>query len=330
MRTSLPAFLFALLIILVIGCKNDLQILAPYQDVTVVYGLLDQNDSIHYIRINKAYQTAGNAYTAATQYDSINYPAGTLTVQLQDYSNGAIINTITLDTTSSVMIMPGIFSFPYELLYYTKQTLNPNDQYNLVITNNKTKKVITGSTSLLPDIYLTSPSGYMQNNTPIDLSSTTQFPTMISWNGTGTDAALYQLTLRFYYNEIDSVKKDTTNKYLDWVIFTLTSSGQTPVDFASEYFFQFVKESILPAIGNIKRVPLYIEIMFTTGSIDLNTYYQLSQPSLTVNQEKPFYTDLKNGVGIFTAKHTQYAHKTIGTNYVDSLVNIPGLNFKSH
>src|SRR5690242_20706024 len=98
MKKSISAFLFALAALAYTGCKNDLNVLAPYKDIPVVYGLLDQKDSVHYIRVNKAFEGSGDAYTMAKQYDSINYAYGTITVQLQDVNTGT---TTKLDSTTT-------------------------------------------------------------------------------------------------------------------------------------------------------------------------------------------------------------------------------------
>src|ERR1700722_3574820 len=151
MSKHIPSILgLALAVIGFTGCSNNLNVNAPYKDITVVYGLLDQNDTTHYIRINKAFLGQGNANTMAQVYDSINYPAGALTVSLQDYDpNGDPPTNLPLSTTMNIPVSPGVLSYPNQIEYYTKAALNPNDLFKLVITNNQTGKVVTGSTYLL-------------------------------------------------------------------------------------------------------------------------------------------------------------------------------------
>src|SRR5580693_7557175 len=107
------SFLF-LSILVCTSCNNDLKILAPYKDITVVYGLIDQNDTVHYIRINKAFEGIGNAYTMAMQYDSIYYPVGNISAVIEDSSptTNSIVNTLKLDTTTTIPLSPGVFSYP--------------------------------------------------------------------------------------------------------------------------------------------------------------------------------------------------------------------------
>jgi hypothetical protein len=300
------------------SCKNNLNTLAPYKDIPVVYGLLDQNDTIHYIRINKAFQTSGNAFTAAQVYDSTNYPVGTISVQLQDYnSNGTLVKTLTLDTTTAIPMPAGTFSSPYQVLYYTKAALNANDQYNLVVTNEKTNKTLTGSTYLISDVSLNG-LGFGYN---FVLTWAANSLATISWSQT-TNAAIYQMTFRFNYREV--IGSDTTKKYIDWVFpaESNTDSANYSLGYSGLGFLQFVKGSI-PVIAGAVRFADTVDIMFTSGTQDFLTYMNLSLPSLTVNQDRPYYTDVKGGVGIFTARHTQVYKKVLSYASQDTLATNP-------
>ncbi len=309
--------LFFTLLLIAAGCNEKLNLLAPYKDITVVYGLLDQNDTTHYIRINKAYEGPGNALTMAQQYDSINYPPGTLNVILQDYDiYGNLAATIPLKTTMGIAVVSGTFSYPNQIEYYTKAILNPNDTYKLVITNVKTGKVVTGSTYLLSDI---APSIGVSNNFP--LSWVAIYPTSISWT-TVPSAAIYQMTLRFFYSEMSGA--NTTHHSVDWVFppenATNNLGGQTLVyTYNGTGFLQFLKSSISPAPAGVTRTADSIEMRFSSGSTDFQTYSNLSQPSLGVNQNQPFYTDLTNGIGIFTSRHTQVFNKLFSGVDLDSI-----------
>jgi hypothetical protein len=293
---------FFLLVFLLSACNNKLNIDAPYKDITVVYGLLDQNDTAHYIRINKAYLGVGNALTMAQQYDSINYPAGTLSAVIKDYDAfGDPPTTIPLGTTMNIPVVPGVFSYPNQIEYYTKAVLNPNDTFKLVITNNRTGKVITGSASLIPDVVL---------GTNGVLSWAPQMPYTISWI-TIPNGDIYQLTMRFFYTETNGA--NSTLKYVDWVF-----SPQTTIDnlggiflnykYSGTDFLHLLHSLIPPATAGISRTGDSLQVIFTTGSQDFLTYFNLSQPPLGINQDKPFYSDVKNGIGIFTARHTQYIY----------------------
>jgi len=332
MRIKLPLVLFAIAAFSFFSCNNDLKILAPYKDIPVVYGLLDQSDTAHYIRVNKAFLGLGNAYTMASNYDSTNYPIGQISVQIQDYDqSGNLVGTYSLTPDSSIPVDPGTFPYPHQVLYKTKAKLNVNDTYSLTVTNEHTGKVASGSTLLMTDANIISPWISSQY---FSLSWLSNYPTKMQWN-TSSGARIYQYTVRFFYYEKDIASGTGSEKYVDWVFPTLSASsisGGIPMeyDYTGQGFLQFLKGYIAVNSG-VTRTADSVRLYFTSGSDDLYTYIQLSQPSLGINQEKPFYSDVKNAVGIFTSRHVQTFKKVFTVIELDSIRLDPitsNLNFQ--
>jgi len=321
MRKKLSYLAIILLIIGLSACSNKLNIQAPYKSITVVYGLMDQGDTAHYIRINKAYEGAGNAYTMAKQYDSIYYPANQLTVQLQDINiNGNVVATINLVADSSIPVPAGAFSYPEQILYKTKSALNINDTYNLIVTNNHTHQVLTGTTILLPD------ASFKQGltGTYFNFAFNTTYPTQIEWYST-INGRIYQMTFRFFYSEKTSSGK--VEKYIDWVQSpqtapTINGGYVMSYSFTGMQFLQLVK-TLIPVEAGVQRTADSLKMIFTTGSDDFNTYIQLSQPSLGIDQDPPSFSDVKNGIGIYTSRHTQSVTKPLFQSLIDSLIYSP-------
>ncbi len=56
-----------------VACETDIDVTAEYKDITIVYGLLSRNDSVHYLRINKAFLGDGNVMEYVTNADSSSY-----------------------------------------------------------------------------------------------------------------------------------------------------------------------------------------------------------------------------------------------------------------
>ncbi len=309
------------------SCSNDVKILAPYKDITVVYGLMDQSDSVHYFRINKAFEGLGNAYTMAAVYDSIYYPVGNIHAYIQDSSaiSSSVVDTFNLDTTTAIPLGPGVFSNPKQLLYYTqshKKPLNPNDYYNLVIINTKTGKRVTGSASLMPDVDFTSPSGFTFSKS-FPISSDTSRPSRIAWQ-TSPGARIYQMAIRFFYREV--YQSNVTIDYIDWIFAPITSStlgGGLTLSYSFNAQGLLAVIASLPHKQGVSRTPVSVSVIFTTGSDDLNTYVQLSQPPLGINQDIPSFSDVKNGVGLYTARHIETILKQVDNGVVDSLSTEP-------
>jgi len=325
MRKGLSFIIVSTVILATTACNNKLNVLAPYKNITVVYGLMDQSDTAHYIRVNKAFLGNGNAYTMASQFDSSYYPANQLSVQLLCFnSQGTQSATINLTADSSIPLPPGTFSYPKQILYKTKAKLNQIDNfggsntYELVVTNKKTKDVVTGSTQLLPDVTFT--DGL--NGTQLIINSSSTNPTALKWYST-TGARIYQLTIRFWYYQKTSTASG--EQYLDWVFApetagTLQGGQNMEYTYNQQAFFQLVKTSV-PIIPGVYRKADSMSVVFTSGSDDFNTYIQLSQPSLGIDQDVPSFSDVKNGIGIYTSRHTQIITKQVYQQVYDTLVN---------
>lgn len=83
---------------LIAACSTDFNINAGWQEITVVYGLLNQKETTHYIKINKAFLGEGNALTMAQMEDSSSY-YNNLEVKVEEWKNGAMtrfFGTVTL------------------------------------------------------------------------------------------------------------------------------------------------------------------------------------------------------------------------------------------
>lgn len=325
MRKGLAFLIVSALVIYISACNNKLNVQAPYKSITVVYGLMDQNDTAHYVRVNKAYEGAGDAFTMAKVFDSIYYPANQISVQIQEVNpSGITVNTFPLKPDSSIPVPAGTFSYPKQILYKFKSNtpLNPNDIYNLTIYNEKTKQTLTGSTSLLSDATFTAGlSGpYLSMNFFVTA------PSEIKWQSS-INGRIYQMVLRFYYHENSTATN--SEQHFDWVFgpqtaSTIAGGADMLYSYTAQEFLQQVRTNI-PIVSGAKRTADSIQVIFTTGSDDFNTYIQLSQPSLGIDQDPPSFSDVRNGIGIYTSRHTQVITKGITPQMTDTLINGSGM-----
>ena len=79
-------FLKLLLLILsgfvVNSCKTEFATIAPYKEMVCVYGVIEHQQNINYIRINRVFLTDGDAYAVAQNDDSVNFKEGELSLSL--------------------------------------------------------------------------------------------------------------------------------------------------------------------------------------------------------------------------------------------------------
>ena len=80
-------FLFILLLFAFASCNNKVDINAEYQDITIVYGLLDPSETRHFIKLTKAFQTEGNVYLGAKDSSLSQYDYDDIEVYIDDQLN---------------------------------------------------------------------------------------------------------------------------------------------------------------------------------------------------------------------------------------------------
>jgi len=301
MRPGLRNILFLVLIgTLILSCKKSIVVNAGWKDITIVYGILNQSDTLHYIKVTKAFLGPGNELGYAQIYDSSNYKYNLL-VSLNEYSGTSLINTVALRDTMITNKDSGLFYFPVQKLYYTRAKLNDTGYYKLNILDTVTNKTIESQTSLVSDFKL---------EKPIVLPGVIFIPgkaSDVQWIS-AAGGKRYQLTIRIHYSEFrkgDSVK---TFHSLDWIPFKEVKSltdkgGQVMVYYLQGNEFYIFLSMNLIADPDIVRSLGLCDYIFLVGSADLDNYMMVSQESNTIIQYKPPFSNIDNGIGLFASRH---------------------------
>lgn len=288
------------------ACSTDFDVIDDYKETTVVYGLLDQNDSIHYIRVNKAFLGEGNALHMAQEFDSINY-ANQLSVTIEEIQNGVVKNTTVLQKDNSIEKESGIFNNSKNILFSFNSVLNPLSVYKLNLINNSTKNVVTGETPLISNFNIVSPKttttsfDFAGSNPAVTLNQTKT----IEWIS-GSNGRLYEVILRFHYTEVNKGDNSKVYKYIDWVFpsqksINLSGGETMKINFKGFEFYKFVA-SALQSNNDIWRYPGKLDFLFSVASEEFNTYMEVNAPSTGIVQEKPLYSNIDNGVGLFSSR----------------------------
>lgn len=180
-----------LAIVLLPSCSKDFDSNAPYADVTIVYGVLDADQSTNYIKIYRGFLTEGDAYQAATIYDSLYY-FDKIKVELEEYVANRLTHTWELDTTTQIPREDGDFTTK-QLLYVVPQPINESATYKLVITNKETGRVVRATTNIVGHFEV---DQHMAHLLRTNLTSRTAFKFTLPDNG-----ASYQVYQVFHYIE---------------------------------------------------------------------------------------------------------------------------------
>lgn len=308
MKRKIAIFAFASSI-LFSACSTDFEVIGDWKETTVVYGLLDQAQDTQYIKINKAFLGEGNAFDYAMIKDSVQY-VNSMSVTIQRIRNGAVVRTYTLSPDNSRPKDPGAFysadqsAAIYSFASVGLDQLNEDSQYKLIIHNNETSNEVTSQTGLVHDCTFNapnplSPAPFIFFN-PSDPNQRFFFKVK-----TGAFGRIYQTIVRFHYT--DSTTTGNYSKTLDWYSAQQTTEGLDGgeilnFDFLGEDFYRFVGSSLSDYSGLYARTAGSVDLIVISAADDLNTFINVNRPSTSIIQEKPEYTNITNGLGIFSAR----------------------------
>jgi hypothetical protein len=303
------------------SCETDFDVVADWKEITVVYGLLNPVDSVHYIRVNKAFLGEGDAMTMASVADSVNFQED-LEVTLQRSRKGTLLSSHTLIKDTSVPKDPGLFAYPGQTLYRTQPGVKvfTDSDYVLNIKNTKSGNMISSVTPVVDSISVISPL----SSEFFAVSFTEPNPFPVKWVS-AKDGRLYNVVIRFNYREVK--KNDPSqieNKSLVWNFPnkkspTLAGSENMEILIEGSEFFKFLGQSI-SVDPSVDRLSGRLDFLFTIGADALDTYIEANKPALGLVQEKPQFSNVTGGIGLFSSRITQgVLNKRLTTATIDEI-----------
>jgi hypothetical protein len=281
------------------------------------------------------------------------------TPTLTTVGNGSrkeIVLTETVVTTAS-----GAFNSS-QRLWQTNDKLFGNGNYKLTITNNSTGTTYTAQTTVIdsvkpfgtqqpmPFLYIASqPSAQpMHGNYPA-IPISTDKPKYVNYDiPTQTyqikfrsipNARLYNVVMRFHYidslisggvdfNFVDYNFNNAKSNNLDGGSFVEDGSGISYFKFTGDEFYKNVgNEMAKKSSANVrKRRAFYMEYIVTAGSENLSEFMQINAPSTTIAQDKPLYSNINGGVGVFSSRSRSIVTKDLWNDFIDKIACHPSTN----
>jgi len=268
----------------------------------VVYGLIEANQDTNWVRIHKTYLGTEGINGGNQNPDSLYYQNLSVAMEEVDASTGIVHGKWQLvrDNTSRQMV-PGFFTTEGYHLYRFDHIINDTRSYRLIIEKPDGEgEAAEAITPVVHNFNITKPTSIQR----------------ITFGRSGQDfiwqeavnARIYQSYLRFYYVEVDKDRMaDSTRKYVDYLLpnkygTTLNGGKEITVNVSYESFYRFLYN----AIGETEEYNRFyrgIDIYVSAGADDLTTYINVSQPATGIVQDKPFYTNVTNGAGIFSSRN---------------------------
>ncbi len=285
-------------------CETDFELESEWADIPIVYAFIDQSDTAHYVRVEKAFlEPGGDANAIAQIPDSIYYD--NIGVIIEKTNSGTQFQLERVDGNAEGLPREdGPFAESPNILYKIRAKdidLDGGDPIRLILNRSDDLPVVTADTRVLTPLELreTSPSspvnmGYDRNITFV-------------WNA-GEEAQIFDFRLRIHYLETEPGGNDFQPKTLEWVLdddFLREDPGVDRVSFAfmGEQFYIFLG-SALEADPAVRRVFEDFDVVVTGGGQELVDFVSIARANtgITSSQFTPTYTNVDGGLGVFTSR----------------------------
>ncbi|MCB0629677.1 MAG: hypothetical protein R2824_07220 [Saprospiraceae bacterium] len=310
-----------------IGCSTDFEIERSGQDIPIVYGLIDVQDTAHYIRVERAFLTGGSdAAVVAQNIDSLYYPPS-VSVRLEKVNSGQQYDLERVDgAAEGYPRRDGPFATQPNILYKIRAdelNLQGDETIRLLIERGGNLPLVTAETTILSSIDLV-------DNLPADPLSLGNYLSTrrIAWR-TESDAEIFDLRMIMHIRES---RPDNPNilddRTLEWVLssaFRREDDGlQVNFSFPVEDFFLFINGSLEPLAAG-RREFIDLDIRVTGGGPEFAELLTISQANVGItsgSDEIPIYSNLSEGRGIFASRTSDLrTGLTLSSVALDSLSN---------
>lgn len=317
-----PLFTALITLLAVTSCKEEIEFNGDFEETAVVYALLDQADSIHYVKITRAFGGSNNSLEVA-QIDDSSYFSDVVVV-IDEVVNGNVARSWTLEDTILTEKEEGVFYSPDQKVYYFKTTpsqpLISTATYRLTATINGGEYIVKGSTQLVQNLAIQTPSQNAALAFATSNVSQNGYNTQLFYINSG-NAERIDLRMKVYFNEYKNGVP--TEKSFTWKLgevngSEITPNSNTPFYGPGQTFYTLISQNVTndPLID--KRELSRVQIIATGGSEDLNQYILLNKPSSSLAQNKPTFTNLtavdasgneRKVIGLFSARATVVQEK---------------------
>jgi hypothetical protein len=333
MRSLIYLSLVAICGFFISSCEEDIILDGDFVETAVVYGLLDQADSIHFIKITRAFIGPGSALDIAQVADSSYFDQVDATVS--EIINGQVTRTWTLkDTIVQNKDTNGIFYGPEQKVYYFKtlptgpleaiqtspnpllSSLVPTATYRLNALINGGEFEVSGETELVHG--MTSPSSSQNFTFKFADDPGEYISTGVAISNTG-NSYITSAHLDVIFNEYSGSVID--EKSFRWKLGEAAAEPYTSRTYSAvgRTFYDLVKANVSNNPSIDKRTLKGLRVILTGGAEDLYNYMTVNAPNSSLAQSKPTYTNLsvtngKRVVGIFSSRQTVTYYKPFYTS----------------
>lgn len=322
-------FIFIATVILILSaCETDFDLEGEWKDIPIVYAFLSEQDTAHYVRVEKIFlEPKGDATEIAQITDSIYYKEDQVVVSLEIDNQSFIferVNAVNEGYPRELGVFANTPSYLYKLPV-NAVNLQGGKAFEIKIDRGANTEIAIASSNMIEEVELDG----------LPISGLLGFGEYIksyrlSWRPGGEFARVFDLRLIFNYKE-NSLDNPSVfvNKTVEWVLDDAfvrndaNSSLQT-FRFNNEAFYQFLNSSIDEVEPGIVRKFNNIKFKVAAVGQEIEEYLRIAgaNTGVTSSQALPIYSNVENGLGVVTSRYTVISEELgFDSRSRDSLMN---------
>ena len=286
--------LVLLFAMIVTSCETDLDV-APWKEITVVYGVINIKDTLQYVRINRGYTSPYDDPLNYTQVnDSVNYYQDLFEVYLEEYQSGNMLGEPVEYEAVDRQKEPGLFSNESNCVFRTNTPINVGSEYKLRIINLETGHEIYGQAPVLGGVTIERAFTWERAFYRVNYSA----EKVPGYEGSLDPDEHDNYIVRFLYWEYKNGR--TLHKYVDWVPTMNWLKDEDTIQMFDAYW-KYLSEEI-EIDPNVKRTARGIDYMLALPGKELQNYITIYEYP-TNPHFNPEYTNMSDGAGVFGCKY---------------------------
>ena len=300
------------------SCETEVDLNAPYEEYTTVYGIIDLSADTQVVRINKSFLGEGRALDFAAIKDSSEFNPGEVEAYLE-YGNGPQV--VQLEPFTIPNREPGIFYDEDILVFITDADLkvdangNPVsnlnspslvDEFKLVVNVNG--KTVTSATvpTYLTQSNISDPNPNLSTvnwASPIDNFLPKQFSLTPVSPGVRYEGRII-FHYRDHYTNGDVVDRSYTFNLGSTELPLGTTNEPFSFSYSPEGIFNFIANNV--DCNNVSyRTLLPTEFIMLVAGEDLSRYMSINNPVTGIVTERPEFSNVEgeNAIGLFSSRY---------------------------
>jgi len=318
----MAVFAGILMMLTLVSCDNELDLVSDWKEIPVVYGFLSRSDTAQYIRVEKAFlDPATSAFVIAKNPDSLYFQDAI--VQLEDMTTGNKVTLTRVDgNLEGYPRAAGVFATSPNYLYKIRTEdamIFPDRSYRLTVSDPAGRLITSTTTNVVGDYTFTFSSP------PEKITFLYGSSVSIGWRSNENTAFFYDVTMRVHIEETQT-GNPPVKKVLEWPIeknILRGTSKNINTFVPGAAFYQFLSSQLDP-LPNVSREFQFIEIQVDAGGKEIYDFLSVGQANsgITGAEYVASYSNIDNGFGLFSSRYSLVGKNfTLTDQSLDSLRN---------